>query len=94
MLLALKPGFAARLDGIQAATASDADVATMAEHVYTHRWQVSDLVIYDNRCTMHRLRRYDVEKEQRVLRRVAKLDMANPSRDPAEIGHALQGATT
>jgi alpha-ketoglutarate-dependent 2,4-dichlorophenoxyacetate dioxygenase len=94
MLLPLKPGFAARPDGIQTATASDADVATAPAHVYTHRWQVGELVIYDNRCTMHRLRRYNVEKEQRVLRRVATLDMANPARDPAEIERALQGATT
>ncbi len=55
------------------------EIATVAEHIYTHCWQVGDLVIYDNRCTMHRLRRYDVEKEQRILRRVATLDIANPS---------------
>jgi alpha-ketoglutarate-dependent 2,4-dichlorophenoxyacetate dioxygenase len=69
------------------------EIATAPAHVYTHRWQVGDLVIYDNRCTMHRLRRYDVEKEQRVLRRVATLDMANPARDPAQIERALQGAS-
>lgn len=60
------------------------EIATAPAHVYTHRWSERDLVIYDNRCTMHRLRRYDVEKEQRILRRVATLDIANPS---------LQGAT-
>jgi alpha-ketoglutarate-dependent 2,4-dichlorophenoxyacetate dioxygenase len=55
------------------------EIAAARAHVYTHRWKVGDLVIYDNRCTMHRLRRYDVEKEQRILRRVATLDMDNPS---------------
>ena len=69
------------------------EIATAPAHVYTHRWQIGDLVIYDNRCTMHRLRRYDVEREQRVLRRVATLDMANPSCDPAEIEHNLQGVS-
>jgi alpha-ketoglutarate-dependent 2,4-dichlorophenoxyacetate dioxygenase len=55
------------------------EIATVPAHVYSHRWAEKDLVIYDNRCTMHRLRRYDVEREERVLRRVATLDMANPS---------------
>jgi taurine dioxygenase len=27
--------------------------ATDAEHIYQHRWQPGDLVIWDNRCTMH-----------------------------------------
>jgi len=66
------------------------EIATIPAHVYTHRWRPRDLVIYDNRCTMHRLRRYDVEHEQRILRRVATLDTTNPARDPAQI----QGATT
>ena len=68
------------------------EIATAPEHVYSHRWREKDLVIYDNRCTMHRLRRYDVTTEQRVMRRVATLDMANASRDPAEIDKALRGA--
>lgn len=33
--------------------------ATQREFVYTHRWQVGDLVMWDNRCTMHRAREYD-----------------------------------
>jgi len=31
--------------------------ATQPQFVYTHRWSVGDLVIWDNRCTMHRHRR-------------------------------------
>lgn len=42
--------------------------ATRRENVYTHEWQVGDLVIWDNRCTLHRGRRYDVA-ERRELRR-------------------------
>src|SRR6516164_2521995 len=28
--------------------------ATRSEFVYSHKWRVGDLVIWDNRCTMHR----------------------------------------
>jgi taurine dioxygenase len=30
------------------------------EHVYRHRWRVGDLVMWDNRCTMHRATEYDL----------------------------------
>jgi alpha-ketoglutarate-dependent 2,4-dichlorophenoxyacetate dioxygenase len=33
--------------------------ATQREFVYTHRWTTGDLVMWDNRCTMHRAREYD-----------------------------------
>jgi len=34
--------------------------ATQREFVYTHHWQVGDLVMWDNRCTMHRARPFDM----------------------------------
>lgn len=42
--------------------------ATQRERVYVHEWEVGDLVIWDNRATLHRGRRYDVT-ERRELRR-------------------------
>jgi alpha-ketoglutarate-dependent 2,4-dichlorophenoxyacetate dioxygenase len=33
--------------------------ATQPRFVYTHHWRVGDLVMWDNRCTMHRAREYD-----------------------------------
>ena len=33
--------------------------ATQSQFVYTHQWQPWDLVMWDNRVTMHRARRYD-----------------------------------
>jgi len=33
--------------------------ATQRKFVYAHSWKVGDLVIWDNRVTMHRARRYD-----------------------------------
>ena len=34
--------------------------------VYRHRWQAGDLVVWDNRCALHRARPYD-RAEPRVL---------------------------
>jgi len=42
--------------------------ATQRERVYVHEWEVGDLVIWDNRSTLHRGRRYDIA-ERRELRR-------------------------
>jgi alpha-ketoglutarate-dependent 2,4-dichlorophenoxyacetate dioxygenase len=42
--------------------------ATRRENVYVHEWQVGDLVIWDNRSTLHRGRRFDIA-ERRELRR-------------------------
>ncbi len=42
--------------------------ATQRQFVYTHKWQVGDLVMWDNRATLHRGRRYDIA-ERRELRR-------------------------
>jgi alpha-ketoglutarate-dependent 2,4-dichlorophenoxyacetate dioxygenase len=43
--------------------------ATQREFVYSHRWQVGDLVMWDNRQTMHRARRFDDRNEVRDVRR-------------------------
>jgi alpha-ketoglutarate-dependent taurine dioxygenase len=37
------------------------DRATEAPHVFTHTWEVDDLVMWDNRGTMHRARPYEGE---------------------------------
>ena len=42
--------------------------ATQREFVYVHRWRCYDLVIWDNRQTMHRVRRFD-ESQPRDMRR-------------------------
>lgn len=41
--------------------------ACQAPRVYRHNWSVGDLVVWDNRCFLHRGRPYD-PKEQRKLR--------------------------
>ena len=50
--------------------------ATRRELVYCHEWREGDLVIWDNRCTMHRGRHFD-EREVRDLRRVTTRDVAS-----------------
>ena len=45
------------------------DFATQREFVYRHKWTCGDVVIWDNRCTMHRATPFDVTREGRVVRR-------------------------
>jgi len=42
--------------------------ATQPQFVYVHRWTVHDLVMWDNRQTVHRVRRYD-QSQPRDMRR-------------------------
>jgi alpha-ketoglutarate-dependent 2,4-dichlorophenoxyacetate dioxygenase len=43
--------------------------ATQREFVYSHQWRLHDLVMWDNRQTMHRARRFDDRNEIRDVRR-------------------------
>ena len=43
--------------------------ATQPRFVHTHAWRLNDLVMWDNRATMHRARRYADMAEVRDLRR-------------------------
>jgi alpha-ketoglutarate-dependent 2,4-dichlorophenoxyacetate dioxygenase len=57
--------------------------ATRPESVYRHQWRVGDLVIWDNRATMHRARPFDDAKYRRELRRVTTLDVEQPAGVPS-----------
>ena len=46
--------------------------ATTPERVYRHHWRLGDLVIWDNRITLHRGRKFDYA-ERRELRRTTTL---------------------
>ena len=50
--------------------------ATQPQFVHQHRWAAGDVVIWDNRCTMHRGRPYDMT-QRRVLHRTTVSDYAN-----------------
>ena len=45
------------------------EIATQREYVYTHKWKHYDLVMWDNRRTMHRATRFEDTKEKRDMRR-------------------------
>ncbi len=54
------------------------DHAVQKELRHTHSWAVGDLVIWDNRCTMHRGLPFEDTKYRRELRRVTTLDLPTP----------------
>ena len=49
--------------------------ATQAQFTYRHVWREGDLVIWDNRATMHRATPFADGQYRRELRRVTSLDM-------------------
>jgi alpha-ketoglutarate-dependent 2,4-dichlorophenoxyacetate dioxygenase len=52
--------------------------ATARERVYAHEWSVGDTVMWDNRSTLHRGRRFDIA-ERRELRRTTINDTPEAS---------------
>ena len=48
--------------------------ATQREFVYSHAWRRQDLVMWDNRCTMHRGRPFEDRQFPRDMRRVTLMD--------------------
>ena len=45
------------------------DRLTAVENVYRHQWREGDLLIWDNRSTLHRLTGYAIDRYPRVMRR-------------------------
>jgi alpha-ketoglutarate-dependent 2,4-dichlorophenoxyacetate dioxygenase len=48
--------------------------ATREDRVYAHQWRAGDVVMWDNRCTMHRGRPYDMAREVRDMRSLRTID--------------------
>ena len=53
--------------------------ATQPEFVFAHRWQLGDVVVWDNLCTMHRATEFDDQSYRRDVRRTTMRE-----RDPNE----------
>ena len=51
--------------------------ATQRQFVHTHRWRANDLVMWDNRCTMHRGTEYDERRWKRDMHRATVSDVGN-----------------
>ncbi|HET6238940.1 MAG TPA: TauD/TfdA family dioxygenase [Acetobacteraceae bacterium] len=58
--------------------------ATQRRFVYAHRWRPFDLVMWDNRATMHRVRRYD-SGQVRDMRRTTVAGTALTTQQPTEV---------
>jgi len=50
--------------------------ATQRQFVHSHRWRQGDLVIWDDRCTMHRGMEFDDQRYKRDMRRATVSDIA------------------
>jgi len=50
------------------------EFATQPRFVYCHAWRVGDLVIWDNRCTMHRATPFEITDHVRDMRRTTVID--------------------
>jgi len=48
-------------------------LAVHADLTYEHRWRARELLIWDNRCVMHRATPYDAATQARVIRRATVL---------------------
>src|SRR5260221_6300554 len=70
--------------------------ATQRQFVYTHRWRVHDLVMWDDRCTMHHGTEFDDLRWKRDLQRATVCDVANSCEQEghrARSGIACRNAT-
>ena len=63
--------------------------ATQPHFVYAHKWRQGDILIWDNRCTLHRGTEYDSRNHKRDMRR-ATVNEAGEDRSAIPAGLSLQ----
>jgi alpha-ketoglutarate-dependent 2,4-dichlorophenoxyacetate dioxygenase len=63
--------------------------ATQREFVYAHKWRQGDILIWDNRCTLHRGTEYDYRRYKRDMRR-ATVNESGTDRSAIPEGLSLQ----
>ncbi len=72
--LYINEGFTVAIKGLEP-DESEALLARLYAHcvqpqfIYAHKWRPGDIVMWDNRCTMHCATRYDVAKYERTMHR-------------------------
>jgi alpha-ketoglutarate-dependent 2,4-dichlorophenoxyacetate dioxygenase len=66
------------------------EITTRPDRVYRHTWRVGDLVMWDNRCVLHRGRRWDSAQHERVMHRTTVAG-TGPTATPAFM-HELAAA--
>lgn len=63
--------------------------ATQPHFIYAHQWRQGDILIWDNRCTLHRGTEYDYRRHKRDMRR-ATINEAGEDRSAIPEGLSLQ----
>jgi alpha-ketoglutarate-dependent taurine dioxygenase len=58
------------------------DHVTQPQFCYRHEWQEGDLIIWDNRCVLHRATPFDTTRHKRLMQRTTV------SGDPAELARS------
>lgn len=66
--------------------------AAHPQFVYAHRWREDDLVLWDNRCTIHKATGYDVFKYKRDLRRTTINEDGPETSSTEALGIAARGS--
>jgi len=79
LFVASHAGYIIGMDDDEAKSLIDEVLAhvTQPEFTYTHRWRVGDLVMWDNRCTLHRGLPFDDLRFRRDVQRATTMDIAN-----------------
>ena len=82
------PSHVERVEGLdyeqgQALIAELTRIAAAPERVYRHRWRTRDLLIWDNRCVLHRATPYRAFEAPRDLRSCRVLDVADDGLAPS-----------
>ena len=49
--------------------------AARPDNVYTHKWRANDVIMWDNRCTMHRVAPYDRRRRRHMHRTTVEGDI-------------------
>lgn len=76
-------GHASHIEGLPVDDGRDlleavTEFATQNQFVYEHVWEANDLVVWDNRSTLHRLQPYDIANQRRVMQRITVAGHASP----------------
>ncbi len=59
--------------------------ATQRKYVYTHHWQPGDVLMWDNRCTMHRGRWHDPTEIRDMHRTTVSDEMPTVVEDERQV---------
>lgn len=69
------------------------EFATTPQFRYSHKWRAGDLVIWDNRCVLHRATLYDTQRHRRLMQRTTVAGQTPTTAQPARYELADEFAT-